>query len=88
MITDYKKLQKFEKELIRKEKVNIKKNFRIIDALYREAVELGIIPLKNSLEGLETDIKIAKVVNSVSKAPRKNMPKNRTEDNLLKEERK
>jgi hypothetical protein len=74
MILDYKKLKKFEEELIRKEKVDIKKNFRIVEALYREAVELGVIPLKDPLDGLKTDIKIAKVVNSVSKAPLKNSP--------------
>lgn len=59
--------QKFEMELLRKEKVDIIRNFQIISALYKEAVALGILPLKNPLEGLETDIKIAKVVNSVSK---------------------
>jgi hypothetical protein len=75
VIVNYKKLQKFEKELTKKKKVNIENNFRIIDALYCEAVGLGIIPSKDSLEGLKTDIKIAKVVNSVSKAPCKNSPK-------------
>ena len=75
MITNYRELQKFEEELIRKKKVDIKKKFRIVEALYREAVGLGIIPLKDPLDGLKTDIKIAKVVNSVSKAPRKNSPK-------------
>jgi len=61
-----KEFQKFEKELLRKEKVNIMRNFRILEALYNEAVALGIIPLKTVLDGLEVDIKIAKVINSVS----------------------
>jgi len=68
MIANYREFQKFERELMRKEKVDIKKNFRIVDALYHEAVRIGIIPLKDPLDGLETDIKIAKVINSVSKA--------------------
>jgi hypothetical protein len=38
-----------------------------VEALYREAVALGVFPLQDSLEGLEVDIRIAKVVNSVSK---------------------
>jgi hypothetical protein len=59
--------QKFEKEIVRKEKVDIMRNFRIEESLYNEAVSLGVIPLKNPLEGLEADIKIARVVNSVSK---------------------
>lgn len=75
MLANYKKLQKFEKELVRKEKVDIKRNFRIVNALYREAVELGIIPLKDPLEGLDTDLKIAKALNNVSKTPRKSSQK-------------
>ncbi len=65
MIKNKKKLEKFEKELIRGKKADIEKNFRIVDALYREAVELGVFPPKDPLEGLETVIKIARVVNSV-----------------------
>ena len=72
MIKDIKTWEKFEQEEIRKEKVNIKRNFRIVDALYREAVSLGVFPLKNPLEGIETKIKIAKVVNSVRKTHTKN----------------
>jgi len=61
------KFQTFEKELLRKERVDVRKNFRIIDALYREAVALGTFPLKDPLEGLEVDIRVARVINSVSK---------------------
>jgi hypothetical protein len=39
-----------------------------VEALYKEAVALGAIPLKDPLEGLDVDLRIAKVVNSVSKA--------------------
>jgi hypothetical protein len=59
--------QNFEIEFLRKEKVDIMKNFQIVDALYAEAVALGILPPKNPLEGLEVDIKIASVINHVSK---------------------
>jgi hypothetical protein len=71
MIKNGRILQRFERELIRKEKVDVMKNFQIVDAMYHEVVELGIIPLKNPLDGLETDIKVAKVVNNVSGAPYK-----------------
>jgi hypothetical protein len=62
-----KEFRKFERELLKKEKVDIMRNFKILEALYQEAVSLGIIPLKNLLDGLEVNIKIAKVINSVSK---------------------
>ncbi len=58
-------LEEFERECIRKTKVDIKQNFRIANALYREAVALGVLPPKDPLEGIELKIKIAKVVNNV-----------------------
>ena len=60
--------QQFEMEFLRKEKLDVVRNFQIVEALYQEAVSLGIIPLKNPLDGLEVDIKIARAVNCVSKA--------------------
>jgi hypothetical protein len=57
--------QKFEIQFLKREKADIMKNLRMMNALYDEAVTLGIIPLKNPLDGIEVDLKIAKVVNSV-----------------------
>lgn len=65
MIKDVTILQEFEKELIKESKPDVMKNFRIVNAMYDEAVALGIFPMKDPLDGLEIDIKIAKVVNSV-----------------------
>ena len=62
-------LQKFEDEFTQQEKTDFLKNIRLVDAMYREAVSLGIIPLKDPLEGIEIDIKIAEVINSVSSTP-------------------
>jgi len=59
--------RRFEIEILRNEKLDVKKKFKIVEALYKEAVALGVFPLKDSLEGLEVDIRIAKVINSVSK---------------------
>jgi hypothetical protein len=52
--------------MIRKEPIDFQKNFQIITALFEEAKLLGVFPLKNPLEGIEIDIKYAKVINSVS----------------------
>jgi hypothetical protein len=57
--------QKFERELIKGMKADIHKNFGIVDALYKEAVTLGVMPLKNPLDGIEVDLRIARVVNHV-----------------------
>lgn len=69
MITNRREVEKFERELLRNEKVDVKKNISIINAMYEEAVALGVLPLKDPLEGLEVDIKIAQVVNNVYEAP-------------------
>jgi len=69
MVKDAKKLEMFEKELMKLEKPDPKKNFKIAEALYDEAVALGAIPLNDPLDGIEVDIRIAKVVNGVSKTP-------------------
>ncbi len=58
-------LRTFEKDFLKKEKADAARNFRIAEALYREAARLGIIPLKNPLDGIEVDMKIARVVNRV-----------------------
>jgi hypothetical protein len=65
MVKDYKKLEIFEKELMKREKPDPVKNFKIVEALYAEAVALGAFPLKDPLDGIEVDIRIAKAVNSV-----------------------
>ena len=59
--------QQYEMEFLRRGKLDIVRNFKIEEALYQEAISLGIIPLKNPLDGLEVDIKIARTINRVSK---------------------
>ncbi|MFC2163805.1 hypothetical protein ACFLT2_02265 [Acidobacteriota bacterium] len=66
VIKNPKKLQKFENALIRKGDTNPSINFQLVEAMYIEALSLGIFPLKNKLDGIEVDLRIAKVVNSVS----------------------
>lgn len=60
--------QEFERKEMIREHLDIEQKFRILDALYEEALFLGIFPLSDQLEGIDIDIKVAKVVNSVSKA--------------------
>lgn len=65
MITDAKKWAAFEEETIRADKPDFSHNIRLVEAMYREAVALGAFPPKDPLEGLEVDIRIARVVNGV-----------------------
>lgn len=65
MVKNPKRLQAFEAERIKAEKVDIDRNFRILAALYEEARMLGALPPKDPLEGIEVKIRIARTVNSV-----------------------
>ena len=71
MIIDRLAVEKFEKEWIRTEKPDLHKNIAILNALYDEAVALGVFPAKDPLEGLDVVLKIAWVVNHVPAAPHK-----------------
>ena len=65
MIQNIDLIEKFEKKLLEESNSNLENKFRILDSMYELAHELGIIPLKNPLEGIETDIRIAKIINSL-----------------------
>jgi hypothetical protein len=69
MIKNGARLKEFEDNFIRQNKPEILKNLQLLDSLYKEARALSVFPLREPLEGLEIDIKIAKVINSVPKTP-------------------
>ncbi len=71
MIRNYLKWLKFETKLKQSQKVNIKENFALMEAMYKEALVLKVLPLKDPLAELDIITKIAKVVNSVPAATRK-----------------
>ncbi len=45
----------------------LSKAFALVESLWEEAKSLGIFPLKDPLEGIDVDIRIAQVLNSCSK---------------------
>ncbi len=65
MITDPDALEEFETELMKRTPVDYHKNLEILDAMYEEAVKLGVFPLKDPWEGLENCISLARALNSV-----------------------
>ena len=61
-------LKKFNDDFLKNEKKRtFSESLRIFEAMWKEAVKLKALPLKNPLEGIEVDIQIAKVLNSCSK---------------------
>jgi hypothetical protein len=61
-------LEQFERDLKRKEKPDYHRNMEIFEGMYKEAVYLNAIPLKDPLDGLEVDIKIARVIELIAAA--------------------
>ncbi len=67
MIRDAEALRRFEDGLARGEKPDFARNLRLVDSLHREAVQLGVSPRKNPMEGIEVVLRIAKALNLVRK---------------------
>lgn len=60
-------LGQFERELIKKEKLSFKQALAIFEAMWKEGVNLSVLPPKEPLEGIEVDIRIARILNTCSK---------------------
>ena len=56
-------LERFEREVIKKEKLPFEHALAIFEAMWKEGVNLGVLPPKDPLEGIEVDIKIARIIN-------------------------
>lgn len=67
LIKNAEAVRELEKAILRQELPDYSRNIRLIEALYREAVLLGAFPPRDRLSGLDIDIKIARVINSVPK---------------------
>jgi len=61
-------LEQFEKERIREEKFSFREALKIFEAMWKEGVNLGVLPLKDPLEGIDVDIRIARILNCLKKS--------------------
>ena len=69
MIRDTQSLAEFEDNELRKEKPDYPRALALFEAMWKEAMLLGVLPLKDPLEGIEVDIRIARILNDVRAAP-------------------
>jgi hypothetical protein len=67
MVKNKRILESFEKKVIARTKVDIKKHYRIVNALYREAIALGVLPIKSKKLNIDHKIRLARILNHVSK---------------------
>jgi len=68
MIRNKEYLEEFEKQVLMEETLDLDKNLEIYEALWQEAVELGIFPLKDPFDGVEDDIHLAGILNRLNPA--------------------
>lgn len=57
-------LNKFNRDWLRRRPADYQENVIRFQRMYDYACELGALPPKNLLQGIETNIKLAKVINS------------------------
>jgi hypothetical protein len=67
MIRDAGMLKRFEDSVIRGGKLSHSQALVLFEAMWQEGVTLGILPPKDPLEGIEVDMRIARIVNVCSK---------------------
>lgn len=69
MIRDRTLWEQFEAEWQRRQKPELEEHLRIFDVLLAQARALGAWPPQDPLEGIEHDIRLAKVVNTYVEQP-------------------
>jgi len=68
MVKNSKKLQQFENTVSKnKGPIPFSHALQLFTAMWQEGISLGVLPAKTPLEGIETDIKIAGILNSCLK---------------------
>ncbi len=68
MIKNPERVDALEREFIKSStQPDFQKALEVFTALWKEAVSLGVLPPKNPLEGIEVDIRVAKILNSCLK---------------------
>lgn len=68
MIKNVRLLKEMEDDFFKKEgKSDFSHSIKIFESMWKEGVKLGVLPPVDPLEGIEIDIKIAKILNSCLK---------------------
>jgi len=65
MIKDSEFLGEFEREYLRQDKTDYFDSLRLFEEMWKEGVFLGALPPKDPLEGIEVDLRIARILNHV-----------------------
>jgi len=61
-------LNNLERKVIKEEKLSFSEALTIFEAMWQEGINLGALPPKDPLEGIEVDIRIARILNCLKKS--------------------
>ncbi len=64
MIKNKSKLERFYRRLIKEENIFYLEALSIYEMLYKEALSLDVINSENILDGLDIDLKVARIINT------------------------
>lgn len=67
MIGDKALYKEFEENFIATSRLPYERALAIVEGLWEEGVALGVLPPEDPLDGIDIDIRIARVVNSCSR---------------------
>ncbi|MBI5213373.1 MAG: hypothetical protein HY957_08385 [Nitrospirae bacterium] len=65
MVKNSKILRKFEREETKREKLSFREAIKIVDAMWHEALALGVIKRSDWLADIEKEIRIARIANGI-----------------------
>lgn len=67
MIKNAKLFEEFEKECIIKHPLSYDEALALLDGMWELGISLGVLPPKDPLEGIEVDIRVARILNCLKK---------------------
>lgn len=67
MIKNVKLLQEFEKDFIKKHPLSYDESLKLLDGMWELGMSLGVLPPKDPWEGIEVDIRVARILNCLKK---------------------
>jgi hypothetical protein len=69
MIQDAARWHAFEHELSASQKLDFAENLRLVEGMYEYAIKLGKFSAEDALEGLNKNLRLARVINHVRGTP-------------------
>lgn len=64
MVRDANTLRSLEEDFMRREpQRSFRESLQLYEAMWKEGVSLGVLPLSDPLDGIEVDVELARVLN-------------------------